>query len=815
MAPSSRCSSSSSDCDESLAEDLDALRQALTLTGAGAVSDALTASDCDSDSVDDDLDLLRDLQLRVSSASAADSSPFGGTLVSVPPVDSDDDSDEDLATLRAIQRRFSQYEASQGQQAAEESSLDSSKLGLRSRFPKSAECFVEALKKNRTCQRFIREKLMEIEAKIEENKDLRERVKCLMEFQADSRRKTGRILGQQKDARARLVSMRKMRVLKCKKAICRKAPALCFGPLENSRVSCYKLIMRRFPFSANKQSWSNIERENLVKGIKQQYQEVVILNSMSLESDLDSSAYSKSSFTLPSKNLEVTPEKIRSFLPSINWDRLACMYLTGRSGAECEARWLNHEDPLINHNPWTKLEDKKLLFIIQERGLYNWIDIAIALGTQRTPFQCLARYQRSLNPHILRKDWTEEEDAMLRAAVENFGDNNWQMVSSTLEGRTGPQCSNRWRKSILPERKVGRWSVDEDKRLKVAVMLFGAKNWNKIARFAPGRTQVQCRERWLNCLDPSLNLEAWTAEEDAKLLDAINMHGYCWSRVANCVPPRTDSQCRRRWKVLLPHEVPLLQAARQIKQTALISNFVDRESERPLIGPNDFCPSVNPPVAEKESSGRTRKRRPREGKTSKKQREASSDSLPKKSRQQSRKCDQNVIADDMIDSSEDNALAVLPLVPPKSLNTGEMRNTKRSRNKALSDSLPKKSRAKSRSHSENFVAVDNIAENVPTDVSHAHVEDPNTAESRHIKRTWNKSSRDAHPKSGRSQVGGSSVDDALMSSKNSATESSAICEVASNGAESGGRKRKRKTFLQVSSYGSRAKVLKSSSCDVA
>lgn len=106
-------------------------------------------------------------------------------------------------------------------------------------------------------------------------------------------------------------------------------------------------------------------------------------------------------------------------------------------------RWLNCDDPLINHSPWTILEDKKLLFIVQEKGIYNWIDIAIQLGTQRTPFQCLARYQRSLNPHILNKDWTEDEDAMLRAAVEVFGDNNWQLVASNLEGRTGTQCSNR------------------------------------------------------------------------------------------------------------------------------------------------------------------------------------------------------------------------------------------------------------------------------------------------------------------------------------------------------------------------------------
>lgn len=40
--------------------------------------------------------------------------------------------------------------------------------------------------------------------------------------------------------------------------------------------------------------------------------------------------------------------------------------------------------------------------------------------------------------------------------------------------------------------------------------------------------------------------------------------------------------------MLFPTEVPLLQAARKIQKAALISNFVDRESERPALGPNDF-----------------------------------------------------------------------------------------------------------------------------------------------------------------------------------------------------------------------------------
>lgn len=47
---------------------------------------------------------------------------------------------------------------------------------------------------------------------------------------------------------------------------------------------------------------------------------------------------------------------------------------------------------------------------------------------------------------------------------------------------------------------MGRWTPDEDKRLRVATMLFGAKNWKKIAQFVPGRTQVQCRERYMQLI---------------------------------------------------------------------------------------------------------------------------------------------------------------------------------------------------------------------------------------------------------------------------------------------------------------------------
>lgn len=64
----------------------------------------------------------------------------------------------------------------------------------------------------------------------------------------------------------------------------------------------------------------------------------------------------------------------------------------------------------------------------------------------------------------------------------------------------------------------------------------------------------------------------------------------------------------RRWKVLCPQEVRLLQEARKTRKAALISNFVDRESERPALGVNDFIPlPITGPVSDPEKMDQSRK----------------------------------------------------------------------------------------------------------------------------------------------------------------------------------------------------------------
>lgn len=65
--------------------------------------------------------------------------------------------------------------------------------------------------------------------------------------------------------------------------------------------------------------------------------------------------------------------------------------------------------------------------------------------------------------------------------------------------------------------------------------------------------------------------------------------------------------------MLLPDEVPLLQEARRIQKAALISNFVDRESERPALYPSDFLPLPITSISEPENLNPCSKRKGRLG----------------------------------------------------------------------------------------------------------------------------------------------------------------------------------------------------------
>jgi hypothetical protein len=77
-----------------------------------------------------------------------------------------------------------------------------------------------------------------------------------------------------------------------------------------------------------------------------------------------------------------------------DWKSVAKM-MSKRSEAECYIKFKNQLDPSINHQPWTKDEEKKLSNVIEMHQGHDWAAIADDLGTERTPFQCLEHYQVS------------------------------------------------------------------------------------------------------------------------------------------------------------------------------------------------------------------------------------------------------------------------------------------------------------------------------------------------------------------------------------------------------------------------------------
>uniref|UniRef100_A0A453GRR4 Uncharacterized protein n=1 Tax=Aegilops tauschii subsp. strangulata TaxID=200361 RepID=A0A453GRR4_AEGTS len=187
---------------------------------------AVAATDGLSDEEEEeDLALVRSIRENLHLNKASPSSPR--PICIWPPSFMEDD----LETLRAIQRRFSHYhsgtstgplenmknEASKGgddefiahRPGEEDVQSKNTKALTQTGFPKAALLLVDALKKNRACQKFIRRKMINIEAKIEVNKDLRDRVKCLMDYQLSCRRSFSNFLCQKVDPRVRLISSEK------------------------------------------------------------------------------------------------------------------------------------------------------------------------------------------------------------------------------------------------------------------------------------------------------------------------------------------------------------------------------------------------------------------------------------------------------------------------------------------------------------------------------------------------------------------------------------------------------------------------------
>ncbi|NWR85013.1 SNPC4 protein, partial [Furnarius figulus] len=250
-----------------------------------------------------------------------------------------------------------------------------------------------------------------------------------------------------------------------------------------------------------------------------------------------------------------------------DWEKISNIHFDGqRTSEELRKFWQNWEHPSINKKEWSEEEIERLKQIAAKHNYLNWQTIAQELGTNRTPFQCLQKYQ-IYNKDLKRKEWTKDEDQMLLELVQEMRVGShipYKKIAYYMEGRDSAQLIYRWTKSVDPSLKKGPWTPEEDAMLLAAVKKYGERDWYKIRTEVPGRSDAQCRDRYLKALHRDVKKGKWSLEEEEQLIELVQKHGLGhWSKIASELPHRTGSQCLSKWKLMIGSKKKRSQAAKR------------------------------------------------------------------------------------------------------------------------------------------------------------------------------------------------------------------------------------------------------------
>jgi hypothetical protein len=116
----------------------------------------------------------------------------------------------------------------------------------------------------------------------------------------------------------------------------------------------------------------------------------------------------------------------------------------------------------------------------------------------------------------------------------------------------------------FPSSAKHKFTMEEDERLFAAVLHHNGSNWQAIADEMGTRNSRQCRERWKNYLCPDVCRSPWTPADDKLLCEKHKEYGSQWCLIAKFFPGRTDVNVKNRWVVMTSRSAQEKQAKEKL-----------------------------------------------------------------------------------------------------------------------------------------------------------------------------------------------------------------------------------------------------------
>ncbi|CAD8213015.1 unnamed protein product [Paramecium octaurelia] len=136
---------------------------------------------------------------------------------------------------------------------------------------------------------------------------------------------------------------------------------------------------------------------------------------------------------------------------------------------------------------------------------------------------------------------------------------DWDQIGSILFNRHWKVCRSKWIENQATSIVDHPWSREEDSVLSQLYEKYAEQNrYNKWSLIAMEMSKIckQCRERWINKLNPQVERGPWYKEEEIKLLVAILNTGKKWSLISrrDFDNQRTENCLKNRFHTIIKRE---------------------------------------------------------------------------------------------------------------------------------------------------------------------------------------------------------------------------------------------------------------------